>query len=53
VSDEVRIVTVGPDNVELERFFCYKSKPKTEGYRHKFSWLTARVRDSPSVHSLA
>jgi ribosomal protein S18 acetylase RimI-like enzyme len=38
-QSDVRIVTVDADNVAQEGFFCYKSKKKTEGYRHKLAWL--------------
>lgn len=34
MNDNVRIVTVDATNVEQEGFFCYKSKPKSEGYRY-------------------
>jgi hypothetical protein len=33
MSDDVRIVTVDGENVAKERFFCYKSKPKSAGYQ--------------------
>jgi GNAT superfamily N-acetyltransferase len=39
VQTEVRIVTVDAANVAREGFFCYKSKKKAEGYRHKLAWL--------------
>ena len=35
MENEVKIVTVDETNVEQEGFFCYKSKPKTEGYQGK------------------
>jgi len=36
------IFTVDASNVEQRRFFCYKSKPTTEGYHRKSEWLAAR-----------
>lgn len=40
MSEDVRIVTVTAENVAQEGFFCYKSKPKSEGYRRKQDWLS-------------
>ena len=45
MDESVRLVTVTAENVEQERFFCYKSKPKTEGYRAKHDWLLARFAE--------
>lgn len=45
MTDEIRIVDVNADNVEKERFFCFKSKPKAEGYRRKLNWLKARFAE--------
>ena len=45
MSDDVRLVTVTADNVDRERFFCYKSKPKSEGFRRKHDWLMARFAE--------
>ncbi len=44
-STEVRIVTVDSTNVEEEGFFCYKSKPKSEGYQKKLAWLHERFAE--------
>lgn len=41
-QSEVRIVTVDATNVAQEKFFCYKSKKKAEGYRLKLAWLEGR-----------
>jgi GNAT superfamily N-acetyltransferase len=38
----VEIVTVDAGNVDRLGFFCYKSKPRTEGYRAKRAWLERR-----------
>jgi L-amino acid N-acyltransferase YncA len=49
MSDDFRIVTVDADNVDEERFFCYKSKPKTEGYRRKLAWLRERFAEGMRI----
>jgi L-amino acid N-acyltransferase YncA len=33
------IRTIDPSNVDRYGFFCYKSKPKTQGFRQKREWL--------------
>ena len=33
------IHTIDPSNVDRYGFFCYKSKPKTQGFRQKREWL--------------
>jgi ribosomal protein S18 acetylase RimI-like enzyme len=38
--------------VEEEGFFCYKSKPKAEGYRLKLEWLRARFAEGLRIHIL-
>jgi ribosomal protein S18 acetylase RimI-like enzyme len=45
MDSDVKIVTVDAENVDEERFFCYKSKPKTEGYRRKLAWLRERFAE--------
>jgi L-amino acid N-acyltransferase YncA len=45
MSDEFRMVAVDASNVEEEGFFCYKSKPKSEGYQKKLNWLKARFAE--------
>jgi ribosomal protein S18 acetylase RimI-like enzyme len=52
MSDEVKIVTVDATNVEEEGFFCYKSKPKSEGYRRKLDWLRARFAEGLRIRIL-
>lgn len=52
MGDEVRIVTVDAANVEEEGFFCYKSKPKAEGYRQKLAWLWERFAEGLRIHIL-
>jgi hypothetical protein len=45
MTDQVQIVDVNAENVEKTGFFCYKSKPKTEGYRKKINWLKERFAE--------
>jgi len=52
MSEAVRIVTVDASNVETEGFFCYKSKPKSEGYRRKLEWLQARFAEGLRIQIL-
>lgn len=52
MSPDVRIITVDSNNVEEEGFFCYKSKPKSEGYRNKLAWLQARLDEGMTIHIL-
>jgi L-amino acid N-acyltransferase YncA len=35
------IRTIDPSNVDRYGFFCYKSKPKTQGYQQKRAWLAS------------
>jgi hypothetical protein len=42
MNEMPRIVTVDASNVEKEGFFCFKSKPKTIGYKRKLAWLKTR-----------
>jgi len=50
--DKVRVVTVTPDNVEREGFFCYKSKKKSEGYTRKMAWLQDRLAEGMVIKIL-
>ena len=45
MNDEVRMVTVDVANVAEHGFFCFKSKPKSEGYRRKLAWLKQRFAE--------
>jgi L-amino acid N-acyltransferase YncA len=49
MSNGLRIVTVDAENVDEEGFFCYKSKPKTEGYRRKLVWLRDRFAEGMRI----
>ncbi len=44
MTDEIRMVTVDEDG-----FFCYKSKPKSEGYQKKLTWLKARMEEGLKI----
>jgi L-amino acid N-acyltransferase YncA len=48
-ADAVRIVTVDATNVAQYGFFCYKSKPKSEGYRRKLAWLEQRFSEGLKI----
>jgi len=50
--NDIRIVTINQSNVESERFFCYKSKPKTEGYQRKLAWLKDRFSEGMRIQIL-
>ena len=50
--NDIRIVTVDQTNVETQRFFCYKSKPKTEGYQRKLTWLKERFSEGMRIQIL-
>jgi L-amino acid N-acyltransferase YncA len=49
MNGDFEIVTVGADNVDEERFFCYKSKPKSGGYRRKLAWLRERFAEGMRI----
>lgn len=46
---EARIVRVDATNVEESGFFCYKSKPKSEGYHRKRTWLERRFAEGLAI----
>ena len=37
------IRTIDPSNVDRYGFFCYKSKPKTQGFQQKRAWITSNL----------
>jgi L-amino acid N-acyltransferase YncA len=39
------IHTIDPSNVDRYGFFCYKSKPKAYGFRHKRDWLAGSMAE--------
>ena len=45
MNQDVRIVSITAENIENEGFFCYKSKPKSAGYRQKLGWMKARLAE--------
>jgi GNAT superfamily N-acetyltransferase len=49
MSSAVEIVTVDATNVEERGFFCYKSKPKSEGYGQKKAWLQERFSEGLKI----
>jgi L-amino acid N-acyltransferase YncA len=52
MDGQIKIVTVDATNVTSERFFCYKSKPKSEGYQRKLEWLKARFSEGMRIKIL-
>ena len=44
-----KIIDVDGRNVETTGFFCYMSKPKTEGFRRKLAWLKARFAEGMRI----
>ena len=45
MNQSAQIVTVDATNVDERGFFCYKSKPKSEGYQNKMGWLKERAAE--------
>ena len=41
----VEIVDVHPGNIQEKGFFCMRSKPQSDGYRKKLSWLLERFKE--------
>lgn len=52
MNDSVEIVTVDGANVEEHGFFCYKSKPKSQGYQKKLHWLRQRFTEGLRIKIL-
>ena len=42
MSETVEIISFDSENLTNHGFFCYKSKPKSDGYRQKLDWLSQR-----------
>ncbi|AOZ90833.1 GNAT family N-acetyltransferase [Paenibacillus crassostreae] len=38
----VEVVDITPENIKEKGFFCMRSKPKSQGYQNKLSWLLNR-----------
>jgi GNAT superfamily N-acetyltransferase len=49
MNSTVEIVGVDATNVAEHGFFCYKSKPKSEGYRRKLDWLGQRFSEGMKI----
>lgn len=50
MNHHVEIVTVNDADTAAEHgFFCYKSKPKEEGYRRKLDWLERRFAEGLQI----
>lgn len=46
------LITVDASNLKEHGFFCYKSKPKAEGYKNKKSWLEQRFAEGMKLHMI-
>lgn len=44
-----KLIDVTAENVAEKGFFCYMSKPKTEGYQRKLNWLKARFAEGMRI----
>jgi hypothetical protein len=49
MSQQTDLIDINAQNVEETGFFCYMSKPKSEGYQRKLHWLQARFSGNGSV----
>jgi GNAT superfamily N-acetyltransferase len=52
MSNDVEMATVDASNVGERGFFCYKSKPKSEGYAQKLNWLEDRFSEGLKIQIL-
>lgn len=44
-----KLIEVTPENFAEKGFFCYMSKPKSEGYQRKLNWLKARFAEGMRI----
>ena len=49
MDSDVEIIAVDATNVAQYGFFCYKSKPKAEGYHRKLDWLEQRFAEGMKI----
>jgi len=52
MSQQIDLIEVDALNVEKAGFFCYMSKPKSEGYQRKLHWLKARFAEGMRIKML-
>ncbi len=52
MSQQIDLIEVDALNVEDAGFFCYMSKPKSEGYQRKLHWLKARFAEGMRIKML-
>ncbi|WP_199624844.1 GNAT family N-acetyltransferase [Paenibacillus alkalitolerans] len=47
IGDEsmIEVVDITSENIQEKGFFCMRSKPKSEGYQSKLTWLLNRFQD--------
>lgn len=46
------IRSIDAENVDRLGFFCYKSKPKTDGYQNKLTWVKDRLEEGMRIKIL-
>lgn len=49
MNESVKMITVDGTNVDDCGFFCYKSKPKSEGYQNKLNWLRQPMAEGLTI----
>lgn len=49
MDTNAEIIAVEASNVTQYGFFCYKSEPKSEGYRRKLAWLRERFAEGMRI----
>ncbi|MBN1994469.1 MAG: GNAT family N-acetyltransferase [Anaerolineae bacterium] len=49
MTNNIKIITVDATNVAEHGFFCFKSKPKSEGYQRKLAWLQQRFAEGMQI----
>jgi len=52
MNTDVEIIAVDATNGAEYGFFCYRSKPKSEGYRRKLAWLGQRFSEGMKIKIL-
>ncbi len=52
MTEKIEIITVDAKNLDQHSFFCYKSKPKSEGYQRKHAWLQERFKEGMQIKLL-
>ncbi len=45
MNQQIEIIKVDETNIAKHSFYCYRSKPKSEGYQQKLNWLKERFAE--------